>query len=115
MTSRGLMVRSRIEAIIAEQLYAHQVPFHYEEVLLAAKQRLAPDFTIKRRRDGKIFYWEHCGMLQNAAYKSRYKWKMDIYETLNIVPWDNLIVTYEDGQNNIDMRIIESEIVNKLL
>ena len=51
----------------------------------------------------------------DEKYMVRHKWKMEQYASVGIVPWDNLIVTYNDIYGNLDMRIIESEIVNKLL
>ena len=36
-------------------------------------------------------------------------------EKAGIVPWDNLVVTYGDRKANVDMRIVESEIMNKLI
>ena len=40
---------------------------------------------------------------------------MNMYERAGIVPWKNLIVTYDDEYGGIDTRIIEAEIRNKLL
>ena len=34
---------------------------------------------------------------------------------LGFRPWDNMIVTYDTSDGNVDLRIIESEIRNKLL
>ena len=114
-TSRGEKMRSKGEVNIAEKLYQYDVPFRYEEVLRIGSHEFAPDFKPRRRRDGKIFYLEHCGMPFDEKYMARHKWKMEQYESVGIVPWDNLIVTYNDIYGNLDMRIIESEIVNKLV
>ena len=51
----------------------------------------------------------------NEKYMKHHKSKLDIYESLGIVPWDNLIVTYDSKDGNLDLRIIESEINNKLI
>lgn len=114
-TSRGLMVRSMGEVACAEQFYYHDIAFRYEQVLVIDGIEFAPDFTIKRRRDGKIFYWEHCGKPYDEGYMRRHKWKLEMYEKAGIVPWDNLIVTYSDQNNNSDVKLIQSEIINKLL
>ena len=68
-----------------------------------------------RKRDNKVFYWEHCGLPHDENYLRRHKWKLSMYEKAGIVSWDNLIVTYGDCNANVDMRIVESEIVNKLM
>lgn len=115
ITTRGLHVRSMAELAIAERFYYHRIPFRYEAILHIGEYKFAPDFTILRRRDNKIIYWEHCGLPHDAEYMRRHKWKLEMYEKAGIAAWDNLIVTYGDRQANVDMRIVESEIVNKLL
>lgn len=114
LTSQGLRVRSKSEVLICEKLYEFRVPFRYEQTLAIGKYELSPDFTVLSK-SGKIFYWEHCGMPGNQEYMKRHKWKMDMYETIDIVPWKNLIVTYDNENGTIDLAIIDSEIRNKLL
>lgn len=114
-TSRGLMVRSMGEVVCAERFYHHDLYFRYEEVLWINGYEFAPDFKFKRHRDRKIIYWERCGKPFDKEYMQHHKWKLSMYEKAGIVPWDNLIVTYSDENNNSDVQIIESEIINKLL
>lgn len=114
ITSRGLKVRSKSELLIAEKLYAHNIPFHYEQVLHFGTTTLIPDFTI-RRNDGKMFIWEHEGMTNVQEYLDWQNQKGRLYASKGIVPWDNLIVTYDNEEGMIDLRIIESEIQNKLI
>ena len=113
-TSRGLKVRSKSEALIAEKLYQHNIPFRYEQILRIDNFSFAPDFTI-RRADGKIFIWEHEGLTNKKAYLEKQLRKSQIYATQGIVPWDNFIVTYDNTNGDIDLRIVESEIINKLV
>ncbi len=113
-TSRGLKVRSKSEILIAEKLYEYGIEFHYEEILHIGEKTFVPDFTI-RRSDGTLSYWEHCGMTANQEYMRHHRKKLNEYESIGIVPWKNLIVTYDDEDGNIDIAIIESEIKNKLL
>lgn len=114
LTTSGVMVRSKSEAIIAEKLTEHELPFRYEQVLHLGQTVLVPDFTIMRA-DGKLFYWEHEGLTSVRSYLDRQLQKSQIYAAAGIVPWDNFIVTYDDPSGSIDLRIVESEIVNKLL
>lgn len=114
ITSRGLRVRSKGEVAIAEMLYRYNIPFRYEQVLTIEKYNVAPDFTLMGR-DGELRYWEHCGLTNNKKYMDHHKWKMGLYESVGIVPWKNLIVTYDEEDGTINMQIIESEIRNKLL
>ena len=113
VTSRGLKVRSKSEMLIAERLYANNIPFRYEELLRIGVKTYAPDFTIMKK-DGNIIYWEHCGMPNDKGYMIRHKEKMEDYESIGIVPWRNLIVTYEE-EGTFNLGIIDSEIRNKLI
>ncbi len=115
ITSRGLKVRSVAEVVIAERYYHFGIDFRYEQELIIGEKVFAPDLTIKRKEDGKIFYHEHCGMPQNSRYWAHHKWKLEEYENAGIVPWDNLIVTYGDENANIDVRCIDSIIYNRLM
>jgi len=114
MTSRGLMVRSKSELLIAEKLYDYGISFRYEQVIHIGTYTVAPDFTI-RRRDGKLFYWEHEGLTNSQTYLDRQIKKSQMYAGIGIVPWDNLIVTYDNTYGEVNLRIIGSEIENKLL
>ncbi len=114
-TSRGLDVRSKSEALIAEQLYKYEVPFRYEQVLHFGERKLVPDFTVLNRRTGKVFFWEHCGLVNNRKYLDHHNWKISVYEGGGIAPWDNLIVTYDSVDGEMNVALVESEIRNKLL
>ena len=113
-TSRGLHVRSKSELLIAEKLYEFDIPFRYEEVIMIAGRQYAPDFKILRK-SGKLVYWEHFGLMENQDYRHKNKWKLSVYEHAGIVPWRNLIVTYDEYDGGINLAVIESEIRNKLL
>lgn len=113
ITSRGLHVRSKGEAAICEKLYEFKVPFRYEQMLYIENRSFSPDFTIKTR--SSIIYWEHCGMMNIARYRSNNKWKLSMYEKAGIVPWKNLIITYDMEDGGLNMAAIEGEIRNKIL
>jgi len=114
MSTFGMRFRSKSELLIAEMMNKYGVKFRYEQVIHFEDETLAPDFTIKRK-DGKIIYWEHEGLTSSKEYLNRQMRKHQIYAINDIVPWDNLIVTYDNADGIIDLRIVESEIKNKLL
>ena len=113
MSVGGMNVRTKSELLIADRLEVHQLPTRYEEEIGYRQYTFSPDFSIMTRKG--IIYWEHCGMMGNPDYRRRNEWKLEIYNKMGIVPWKNLIVTYDFEDGGLDMRIIESEIVNKLL
>lgn len=55
--------------------------------------------------DGSLLSWEHCGLVGDPSYMFKHKRKLEQYEEYGIVPWRNLIVTYDDEKGNIDGRI----------
>ena len=106
-TSRGLKVRSKSELALCELFYELGIEFRYEEEMILGGKAFGPDFTIRRRSDGKIFYWEHCGMMDDPDYRKRNTEKLAAYEENGIVPWDNLIITY-DSDGSIDLSLAEA-------
>lgn len=113
-TRNGILVRSKSELLIAERLADHHLPFHYEEIIMADSIPLAPDFTIKRA-DGKLMYWEHMGMTHAKKYLETQLHKIQLYAGIDIVPWDNLIITFDDAEGSVDMLDIDTKIQNRLL
>ncbi|MBE6031135.1 MAG: hypothetical protein E7225_06020 [Clostridiales bacterium] len=114
ITSRGLLVRSKSEVGIIEQVYGYRVPFHYEEIIERNGIRVVPDLILPDVR-GNFWIWEHAGMMNNPEYRNRHKMKMEKYELLGYYPWKNMIVTYDDEYGHINMKTIRSEIESKLL
>ena len=114
ITSRGLRVRSKAEAMIAEKLYEHGIAFRYEQVLwLANGTHTVPDFTFEGSK-GSEFYLEFCGLMDNEEYVRKHHQKLDLYRANGIVPWENIIYVYAKG-NTIDMMHIESVIKHQIL
>lgn len=66
--TNGKYLRSKSEAIIDRILFNAGIPFHYEEKLELGQFSFYPDFSIKHPDSGKIFYWEHFGMMDNENY-----------------------------------------------
>ncbi len=110
-TVGGLRVRSKSEAIIAGLLEINNVPFRYEAALNLGDKTYYPDFTILRPRDKKILYWEHFGMADDEEYSFSMDRKMSVYRKHGIVPWDQLITTFEIERGSMDVRDIQN-IVN---
>lgn len=114
ITSRGLRVRSKSELLIAETLYRYDLPFRYEQVYRSGSISVSADFTI-RRADSKVFIWEHEGLINRRSYIEWQRKKAELYASIGFYPWDNMIVTYDTEDGNIDLRIVESQILNKLI
>lgn len=112
-TGRGLKVRSKSELFIADKLDMYGLLFQYDAMIYFEDHAFSPDFTIPTT-DG-MRYWEHCGRMDEPHYRSRNKWKLTMYEKMGIVPWKNLIITYDSEDGGLNVGIIDAEIKNKLL
>lgn len=113
MSIGGIKVRTKSELLIADRLELYDLPFRYEDTLGYRQYSFNPDFSVMTTKG--IMYWEHCGMMNDPKYRRRNEWKLQIYNKIGVVPWKNLIITYDFEDGGLDLRIIESEIVNKLL
>ena len=115
-TSRGEFVRSKSEALILEQIYDAMIEVHYEQVQYINGIMIAPDFTFEGD-DGRPFYWEHVGLLDQPDYARRNYDKLKRYYNAGLVPGDNLILSFEKhGKISIKQidAIIEYEVVPRL-
>ncbi|MBQ9014956.1 MAG: hypothetical protein IJ109_02450 [Firmicutes bacterium] len=107
LTSSGIYVRSKSETLISEKLFDFGVGNRYEQILWLEGRRFAPDFTFLDAL-GEPFYWEHAGRMDIEKYVRRHRYKMQVYERNGIVPWKNLIVTYDTEDGAINMGLIDS-------
>lgn len=91
----GELVKSKAEAMIAILLKLRGIPYLYEKRLYES----FPDFTIMHPLTGKIYYWEHFGMLDDDEYCRKAGMKMMRYLQDGISPASNLIITCEDSRH----------------
>lgn len=91
-TLSGIKVRSKSEALLADLFFAFNVHFEYEKEIKLGNTTLYPDFTIIAP-DGRVFYWEHLGMLENEDYARNWARKQAIYMRNGISEGNGLIIT----------------------
>ena len=107
-TARGEKVRSKSEMIIADLLDRENIPYRYEyPIKIKGWGVFYPDFTALNIKKRKEIYWEHLGMMDDAAYAENALQKIALYEQNGILPNDNLILTYETKKNPINRKIIK--------
>ncbi len=105
-TARGELVRSKSEVIIANALYYHHLEYVYEPKLILDGIVKRPDFKVVDDDTGEVWYWEHCGLMDDPRYKKRWNDKKAFYQKNGIEEGKNLIVTFdEDGA--LDSRKVE--------
>lgn len=114
-TSRGELVRSKSEVIVANLLHTYEqrgeLTYAYEEELYAPSAQgddlRLPDFTV--RRHGQTWYWEHCGMVDDVAYMKRWDEVRRPWYTRHGYG-DRLVVTRDAPGGVIESASIELEI-----
>jgi hypothetical protein len=106
----GVKSRSKNELYIASRLDHYGIIYRWDCPTGIPGLYRSPDFQILRRRDWRIIYWEHCGMMDVPEYKRRNEQRLKEYEEAGIVPWDNLIITYDTLEGGLRADIIEAMI-----
>lgn len=114
-TYAGQMLRSKSEALIANALFLNKIPYRYENIIELNEISFAPDFTILHPKTGKIYYWEHLGMMDHPAYVEKVFNKLKIYANNGMIPSVNLILTYETKKNPLDIEMVEKTIEDYFL
>lgn len=116
-TCRGEAVRSKSEVIIANLLHAKKIDYQYEHPLELGGVVKYPDFTIEDDAAGVTYYWEHCGMLHDPAYRHRWHEKEVWYREQGVLPFDEgggprgtLVVTRDQPDGGIDSACIAAVI-----
>lgn len=78
-TLADVMVQSKSEVIIANLLFAKDIPFSYDHPLFVSDGTFyRPDFTISW--NGEDWYWEHLGMLNKKEYREHWQKKQKWYK-----------------------------------
>lgn len=102
---KNLIVRSKSEVIIANQLIAagfkHGKDFYYEKELITedGSHRL-PDFTFTSD-SGDTILWEHLGMMNILSYKRAWEEKLKFYNSIGFNIGDNLFITEDHADGSI--------------
>lgn len=108
-TTSGLMVRSRIEALIADIYTQKGYLFEYEPVLYFKDGSfIRPDFKVYAGPGNIVKYHEHIGLLSDEKYLKGYLWKMERYIKEGYYPFYDVLFTYEKEGEGIDLVEIAS-------
>lgn len=111
----GTKARSKNEIYIASRLDHYGIVYRWDCPTGIPGLYRVPDFTIIRKRDRKIIYWEHMGMMYDLESRIDNKRKLEEYEDVGIVQWDNLILTYDTSDGGLRADLIEAMIQGWLL
>ena len=106
----GTKMRSKNEVYIASRLDHYGITYRSDCPTGIPGLYRIPDYTILRKRDNNILYWEHFGMMDDPEYRIDSHRKIEEYEAAGIVPWDNLIITYDTAKGGLRADLIEAMI-----
>lgn len=114
-TAEGTKVRSKSEVMIANELYYAGIPYRYECQHLINGSSYYPDFTIRNKRTGQMFIWEHFGLSTNRSYMTDTVNKLANYADAGLVHGKNFIMTYESDKTPLSITTIRLMIETYLI
>ena len=85
--------RSKGEAMHAMCFANAGIEYIYEPEIRIGNIVLHPDFVVRNKRTGRIYFWEFFGMMDVAEYQEAFSRKLPALMKLGIVPGYNLICT----------------------
>lgn len=103
----GHLVRSKSEAMIVASLVSNNIPFRYECGLSLSGATVYPDFIILHPMTGKLFIWEHFGMMDDKEYAANAARKIHAYIQNGYIPAINFIMTSETKDHPLDYQKVE--------
>jgi len=112
-TEQGDIVRSKSEVIIANILYQHRkdILYKYEKPLEiienGRKKTIYPDFTIMNVHTGKVIYWEHAGLMDDAFYSNEFVKKTNLYVANGLILGKDVVVSYETSLTPLDINVVK--------
>ena len=101
-TLSGIRVRSKSEAIIADQLLLAHIPFRYEAGMTVGGRVVYPDFTILHPKTHERIIWEHFGLMSTASYRYNAFKKLAAYSDAGLELDKDLIATFEWDDSPLD-------------
>ncbi len=104
---KGQMMRSKSEAMIAQVLLTNNIGYRYESEQNFGGIIMHPDFSILHPITGRLYIWEHLGLMSNGAYQNNALKKINIYINNGYVPGDNLILTFETPTAPLDINYVQ--------
>ncbi len=110
LTKGGLNVRSKSEMMIANELIDQRIPFRYEPRMWPNGKRHHPDFLIIHPVTGKVYIWEHNGMMDVPRYINKAAACLEDYSMEGFLLDDDLIFTSESDSFPLTTDQVESKV-----
>ena len=114
-TNKGEFVRSKSEKIIADKLFAMNIPYAYEPALTLNGKTKYPDFLVLNRITRETYIWEHFGLSDSNEYSDNNLAKLADYEHSGYYLGKSLIATFESKEHPLDSTFVDKKIEAFLL
>ena len=122
-SKKGEPLSSKSEVIIADCLAdaesTYGISYEVEPIVRDRKGHVVcPDFRIVDQT-GREWFWEHRGLLHQDQYSRNQEWKLDLYRSHGLVPWEEdpengrLILTDDGPDKGISSKAIR-ELIDQL-
>lgn len=108
-TKKGILVRSKSEALIADMLFDLGIEFKYEPELWINGEVYYPDFEILHPTSLTLIWWEHLGRLHDPKYVYKNIGKVESYARGGIQQGRNLIITKETAELPLTRGMVEEQ------
>jgi len=127
ISERGEPMISKSEVIIANCLnkYKNEITYTYENKLeiKSSGRTITPDFTIEHLASGRIYYWEHLGMMTLDDYREKWLKKKQGYLDEGFVVFTEakeddervLILTEDNPNGGVDSKYFDDIIKKHIL
>ena len=102
----GEFVRSKIEAIVAGQLYELGIPYKYEKITKIGSWDVAVDFTALDLRNYNEILIEIFGLMDNPEYRKSHDRKLNNYINNGFIPGVNLLTFYESSKTGFNIMFL---------
>lgn len=112
-TDNGERVRSKSEMMIANFLYAMQLPYQYEKPLHLNGKTVFPDFTILDTTLRTEVYFEHFGLMDQEDYRTAALLKIVNYEKAGFVAGKDFLFSFESEQVPFDIDWIRRKLCDR--
>ena len=104
----GYKVRSKSEVMIIVELIEEKRFFRYEDPLVLNGKIYYPDFTIRNPDNGRTYWYEHFGKMDDPEYARKAFAKLTDYALHGLIPSVNLIVTFETSDKKLSFPQIQN-------
>lgn len=102
-TTRGELVRSKSEVIIANLLHVLGITYAYEQPFTGQDGSVRyPDFTIEDAETDQRAFLEHLGIMSEPVYQRRWQAKLEWYRSQGVLP-------EEEGEGDAGILVTTTE------